>query len=198
MVNGLSERAVGENGLIAGLFHERRWRRHHPGDPLGQNRVTPRETTDRSQALRFGVIPTSHEIWTIVETPLAHARSYQKSKTQMMLVYYALMLRRRGRQRACSRSWVVGPGNLPAGGRLLVGDSGRGSGRGKSGKNEIARGQARPENGWASDLGRAVELRRNADTVGGAIAAITWRPSGRRGSGGSRKRLPSSRGPEGT
>jgi len=49
MVNGLSERAVGENGLIAGLFHERRWRRHQPGDPLGQNRVTPRETTEWSQ-----------------------------------------------------------------------------------------------------------------------------------------------------
>jgi hypothetical protein len=130
MVNGLSERAVGQNGLIAGLFHESRWHRHQPRHPLGLNRLTPRETTDRSQALRFGVIPTSHDIWTIVETPLAHARSYQKSKTQMTLVYYALMLRRRGRRRACSRSWVVGPGNLPEGRRLLVGDSGRG----KSGK----------------------------------------------------------------
>jgi hypothetical protein len=118
MVNGLSERAVGQNGLIAGLFHESRWHRHQPRHPLGLNRLTPRETTDRSQALRF------------VETPLAHARSYQKSKTQMTLVYYALMLRRRGRRRACSRSWVVGPGNLPEGRRLLVGDSGRG----KSGK----------------------------------------------------------------
>ena len=156
------------------------------------------KTADRSQALGLGVMPSPYYIWTIVQTPRAHARSYQKSKTQKTLVYHALMLRRRSRQRACSRSWVVGPGNLPEGGRLLAGDSGRGSGRGKSGKNEIARGQARPENGWASDLGRAVELRRNADTVGGAIAAITWRPSGRRGSGGSRKRLPSSRGPEGT
>ena len=153
MVNGLSECAVGKKRLIAGLFHERRWRRHQPGDPLGQNRVTPRETTERSQNSRsesgfgLGVMPSPHYIWTIVQTPRAHARSYQKSKTQKTLVYHALMLRRRSRQRACSRSWVVGPGNLPEGGRLLAGDSGRGSGRGKSGKNEIARGQVRPENG---------------------------------------------------
>ena len=32
------------------------------------------------------VIPTSRAIWTIVETPLAHARSYRQSKTQMTLV----------------------------------------------------------------------------------------------------------------
>ena len=32
------------------------------------------------------VIPTSRDIWTIVERPLAGARGYQKSKTQMTLV----------------------------------------------------------------------------------------------------------------
>jgi len=32
------------------------------------------------------VIPTSRDIWTIVETPLAGARGYQKSKIQMTLV----------------------------------------------------------------------------------------------------------------
>ncbi len=36
--------------------------------------------------LPVGLIPTSHDIWTIVETPLADARSYQQSKTQMTLV----------------------------------------------------------------------------------------------------------------
>jgi len=32
------------------------------------------------------VIPTSRDIWMIVETPLAHARGYRQSKTQMTLV----------------------------------------------------------------------------------------------------------------
>jgi hypothetical protein len=36
--------------------------------------------------VRRYLIPTSRDLWTIVETPLAHARSYQKSKTQMTLV----------------------------------------------------------------------------------------------------------------
>ena len=34
----------------------------------------------------IGVIPTARDIWTRVETPRAHARSDQKSKTQMTLV----------------------------------------------------------------------------------------------------------------
>ena len=34
------------------------------------------------------LIPKSRDIWTIVETSLAHARSYQKSKTQMTLVLH--------------------------------------------------------------------------------------------------------------
>jgi hypothetical protein len=31
MVNGLSERAVGQNGLIDGLVQESRWQQHQPG-----------------------------------------------------------------------------------------------------------------------------------------------------------------------
>ena len=47
----------------------------------GQAELTSYVTRDTDD-----VIPTSRDIWTIVERPLAGARGYQKSKIQMTLV----------------------------------------------------------------------------------------------------------------
>ena len=53
-------------------------------DNSGHNGIALNQIVYHGQ--RASLMPASRDIWTIVEIPLAHARGYRQSKTQMTLV----------------------------------------------------------------------------------------------------------------